>query len=83
MRNTLYCSCVSPNAFNSLLVTVLSHHAVYNMLSPAFCTSLLNLVLCMACSNFTTQMYVHTSNLPNLFSQKNPTFRAGLYINEL
>jgi hypothetical protein len=21
----------------------------------------------MACSNFTTQMYVHTSNLPNLF----------------
>jgi hypothetical protein len=22
----------------------------------------------MACSNFTTQMYVHTCNLPNLFS---------------
>lgn len=66
MRNTLYCSWVRPNSFNSLLVTVFSHQAVYNMFNPAFCTSPLNLVLCMACSNFTRQMYVHTSNFPNL-----------------
>jgi hypothetical protein len=54
--------------------------------------SLLNLVLCMACSNFTIQMYVHTSNWPNLFfpffssqntDQPLPTFRSfekGLFL---
>ena len=62
---TLYCSCVNPNSFNSLLITVLSHQAVYSIFKVALCTPLLNLLLCMACSNFTTQMYVHTSNYPN------------------
>ncbi len=66
---TLYCSCVKPNSFSSLLITVFSHQAVYRIFKVALCTPLLNLLLCIACSNFTTQMYVHTSNLPNLFSR--------------
>src|SRR5205809_3341038 len=28
IRRTLYCSCVNPYSFNSLLIIVLSHHAV-------------------------------------------------------
>ncbi len=62
IRNTLYCSCVMPNVFNSLLTNVFNHHAVYKTFNPAFCIWVSNFSLCMACSNFTTQMYVHTSN---------------------
>jgi hypothetical protein len=40
---------------------------VYRIFSPALCTSLLNLLLCMACSSFTMQIYVHTFNLQNYF----------------
>ena len=41
---------------------VFSHQAVYNIFRPALCTSFLNLLLFMASSNFTIQMYVHTFN---------------------
>ena len=41
MRNTLYCSCVSPYGFRPLLTSVLSHQAVYITFNPAFCNWLL------------------------------------------
>ncbi len=69
MRSTLYCSCVKPNSFISLLITVFSHQAVYSIFSPALCTSFLNFVLCMACSSFTIQMYVCTWNYPKKLFQ--------------
>src|SRR5215831_4976352 len=62
IRKTLNCSWVKPCFFNSLLVIVFNHHAVYKIFKPALCTSFLNFVLFIACSNFTMQMYVYTCN---------------------
>lgn len=63
--STLYCSWVNPKLFSSLLIKVLSHQAVYKIFSPALWVSFLKFTLCIACSSFTTQMYVHTCNFPN------------------
>ena len=78
--NTLYCSCVNPNSFNSLLITVFSHQAVYSVFNTAFCTSLLNFVLCMACSSFTIQMYVYTFNYPNNSIKKSPFLQERAFL---
>src|SRR5690348_15045568 len=65
--STLYCSCVKPYSFNSLLITVLSHHAVYKIFSAALCALFLNLLLLIASSNFIPmQMYVYTSNFAKI-----------------
>ena len=45
IRSTLYCSWVNPYSFNSLLIMVFNHHAVYKTFRPALCTSVLNLLL--------------------------------------